>query len=88
VRGAGEGAAGFGSQPGRKQGSFPPQHLCGGTPSGRDGGSRWTYPGRRRAAGGKNISVTDRPETCRHSCSPEDDPSDFGDPLTFPLMPP
>lgn len=52
MRGAGEGAAGSGSQPGRKQRSVPPQHLRGGSPSRRTGRPRRTHPSWGWAAGG------------------------------------
>lgn len=58
MRGAGEGAAGFGAQPGGEQRPFLPQHLRGGTPSRRAGRSRRTHPSGRRAAGGETLPVT------------------------------
>jgi len=57
VRGAGEGAAGSGPQPGGEQGSITPQHLRGGTPSWGAGRPRRTHPGWRRAAGGEKALI-------------------------------
>lgn len=51
--GAGEGAAGSGSQPGGEPGPLPPQHLRGGAPPGGVGRTGRTHPGRGRAAGGE-----------------------------------